>query len=306
MNKTSQKTSQTVFVMMPFSSEFDDVYSTVKDSIASVDASMRVIRLDEVRAAGSITEDLVEGIRKSTVCVADVTGANPNVMWEVGFAAALGIPVIAIKRQNGPLPFDIKDIRTLMYNRNSLTKSLRGPLAEALRATLELYIGRRTNLVAQQQYPQYPRYKAIAVTGSIDAPRERVRERLERLLPPYTGSDYHWYVGSFGTVDETALQYLIDVGENSVSVVGYHIYDISAEQLSMVEEHPFVSFIDAAREQMPGVSGAPSQRDALFASRAELLLVLWNGKSQGTRTLLTWLSNIKKDHVVGFIPATFD
>ena len=158
-----------------------------------------------------------------------------------------------------------------MYNRNSLTKTLRGSLAEAFRATLELYIGRRTSLVAQQQYPQYPRYKAIAITGSTEAPRERVTERLERLLSPYIGSDYHWYVGSFGTVDEVTLQFLIDAGENSISVVGYHMYDISADQLSMVERHPFVSFIDATREQIPAVSGAPSQRDALFASRAELL-----------------------------------
>ena len=39
--------------MMPFASEFDDVYATIKESIASVDESMRVIRLDEIRAAGS-------------------------------------------------------------------------------------------------------------------------------------------------------------------------------------------------------------------------------------------------------------
>ena len=122
-NQASQDTRQTVFVMMPFSSEFDDVYSTVNDAIISVDASMRVIRLDDVRTAGSITQDLVESIRRSTVCVADVTGSNPNVMWEVGFAAALGIPVIAIKQQNGPLPFDIKDIRTLEgYAKLSLKK----------------------------------------------------------------------------------------------------------------------------------------------------------------------------------------
>jgi hypothetical protein len=101
MKSAPQEGSQTAFVMMPFRAEFDDVYSIVTDSIAAVDESMNVIRLDEVRAAGSITQDLVEMIRKSTLCLADVTGANPNVMWEVGFAAALGKPVIAITQQNG-------------------------------------------------------------------------------------------------------------------------------------------------------------------------------------------------------------
>jgi hypothetical protein len=50
---------QTVFVMMPFASDFDDVYAAVKDSIAAVDESFKVVRLDEIRAAGSITDDLI-------------------------------------------------------------------------------------------------------------------------------------------------------------------------------------------------------------------------------------------------------
>ena len=305
MNHAPQGAARSVFVMMPFAPEFYDVYSTVKDSIASVDASMNAIRLDDVRAAGSITRDLVESIRKATLCVADVTGANPNVMWEAGFAAALGIPVIVIRQQNEPLPFDINDIRSLTYDRNSLAKTLKGSLAEALRATLELYIGRRTDLIARQRYPQHRSFKAIAVTGSMEAPRERVRERLERLLAAYIGSGYHWYVGSFGDADEVTLQYLIEAGETSITVVGYHIYDISSDQLSLVEQHPAVSFIDATREQIPAVPGAPSQRDALFASRSELLIVLWNGVSHGTQALLAWLSAINKDHIIGFIPATY-
>lgn len=286
---------------MPFASEFDDVYSTVRDSIASVDESMQVIRLDEVRAAGSITQDLVEKIRKSTLCLADVTGANPNVMWEVGFAAALGKPLIAINQHGGSLPFDIKDVRTLMYDRNSLAKTLRNPLAEMLRATLELYISRRSGLTAEQQHS---RFRAIAVTGSMEAPNERLRERLERLLSPYIGRAYNWYVGSFGDTDEAALQYLIEAGEDSITVVGYSSYDISSRQLSVLERNSSVSFIDAAREQIPSVPGAPSQRDVLFASRADLLVVMWNGKSEGTKNLLNWLSGNRKDHVLGFVPST--
>jgi hypothetical protein len=132
----SDTTSRTAFVIMPFSVAFDDVYSTVKDSIAAVDNLMRVIRLDEVRAAGSITEDLIAEIRKSAVCIADVTEAYPNGMWEVGYATALGKPLIAINQEGVTLPFDIRDVRTLMYNRGSLYKTLRTPLIEALQATL--------------------------------------------------------------------------------------------------------------------------------------------------------------------------
>ena len=158
---------QSVFVMMPFSTGFDDVYETIKDSIASVDESLKVIRLDEIRAAGSITEDLVEELRKSTLCIADVTDANPNVMWEVGFATALRKPLIAIKQESDGLPFDIKDVRSLFYSRTSLSKTLRDPLAKTLKATLERYIANQSNLtVGQLKLDQLARDAGVAAHGS--------------------------------------------------------------------------------------------------------------------------------------------
>jgi hypothetical protein len=290
--------SQTVFVLMPFAAEFDDVYAVIKDSVAAIDASMAVIRLDEVRAAGSITDDLVDGIRRASVCLADVTDANPNVMWEVGYATALGKPVVAISQDSSNLPFDIKDVRTLTYDRQSLSRTLRDPLIEALKATLERYVGRRAGLRAEQQRP-YAR--TIAVTGTMDAPRAAVAERLEQLLGPYIAADFHWYVGSFGSTDEEGLAYLLRRGVRTVSVVGYNTYDISERQLRMLEEHPDVPFVDAAREQIPSVPDAPSKRDVFLVARADLLILVWDGQSHGTRALIDWLSAQGKDHVVGFV-----
>jgi nucleoside 2-deoxyribosyltransferase len=288
---------QTVFIMMSFASEFDDVYATVKDSIAAVDESLKVVRLDEIRAAGSITDDMIAEIRESTLCLADVTNANPNVMWEVGFATALGKPVVAISQETDKLPFDIKDVRTLRYNRASLAKTLREPLTAILKATLERYLIRRSGLRMEQQKP---RLSTIAITGSMTVPHASVTQRLERLLTPYVRSNYHWYVGSFGDTDETVLRYLIESGEQSITVVGYNSYDISERQLRALEENPHVSFIDAEREQVPRVPNAPSERDVFFASRADLLILIWNGRSGGTRSLIDWLSDTGKDHIVGF------
>jgi hypothetical protein len=169
--------SQTVFIMMPFATDFDDVYSTVKDSVSVVDGSIKVIRLDEIRAAGSITDDLLTEIRRATICLADVTDANPNVMWELGFAAALGKPVIAISQSSDKLPFDIKDIRTLAYSRSSLTRTLRDPLAEVLKATLERYVSR---LDRQQQEGR--RLTEALLDGVLDLIRAQNRRPIYRSL----------------------------------------------------------------------------------------------------------------------------
>ena len=168
---------RTVFIMMPFAAEFDDVYSTIKDSVTAVDSSMKVTRLDEIRAAGSITEDLLAEIRSSTICLADVTDANPNVMWELGFAAALGKPVIAISQGSDKLPFDIKDVRTLAYSRSSLTRTLRDPLAEVLEATLERYLSR-----LDHQQEEGRRLTEALLDGVLDLIRAQNRRPIYRSL----------------------------------------------------------------------------------------------------------------------------
>ncbi len=294
----SPMSAQTVFVMMPFRSEFDDVYATVQNAVAAVDGSMSVVRLDEIRAAGSISQDLVEEITRATVCLADVTEANPNVMWEVGFATALRKPVIAISQVTDKLPFDIKDIRTVTYERGSLSKTLRDPLTEVIKATLERFVNRRRGLREEQQQPSL---RTIAITGSMNVPQAGVIERLRRLLNPYIGAGYHWYVGSFGDADEAILSYLLGVGEASITVVGHSSYDISERQLRALEEHPDVAFIDVDREQIPRVQGASSKRDVLLVSRSDLLVLIWDGQSNGTRSLIDWLTATNKDHIVGFV-----
>jgi hypothetical protein len=219
-------------------------------------------------------------------------------MWEVGFATALGKPVVAISQGSDKLPFDIKDVRILTYSRASLAKTLRDPLTAAFKDTLERFLLRRSGLNIEQQKPHL---RTIAITGSMIAPRAGVTERLERLLGPYIRSNYHWYVGSYGDVDEAVLSYLLRSGEQSITVVGYTSYDISEGQLRALETNPHLLFIDAEREQVPHVPGAPSKRDIFLTSRADLLILIWDGRSGGTRALIEWLSATGKDHIIGFI-----
>jgi nucleoside 2-deoxyribosyltransferase len=114
------------FVVMPFSSEFDDVYSVIKQSVerAVNDKSVRCLRLDELRPAGRITDRLLNELRMATFCVADLTGCKPNVMWEVGFAMALSRPIILVTQSLQELPFDIKDMQSIEYHRDHLSSTL--------------------------------------------------------------------------------------------------------------------------------------------------------------------------------------
>lgn len=290
------------FIIMPFASEFDDVYDTVKQAISTVDDALMVVRLDEVRAAGKISDDLVRELSTASLCIADVTGGNANVMWEVGYAAALKKPLIVLNQHGTGLPFDIADVRAIIYRRDSLAKSLKDPLGGAIRETLERYSVASSSIAAKAVRP---RRRSIGVTGTMECPPEKARDRLRRVIGPYLGNESDWYVGSFGTVDQVALELLVDAGENRVTVVGYSSYDVSGPILAILSKVEDVEFLDAAAEQIPPAAGAPSVRDILFAARCDTIIVGWDGASDGTRRLINWLAANEKDHLITFVPPLY-
>jgi nucleoside 2-deoxyribosyltransferase len=286
------------FVLMPFRTEFDDVYDSIKLAVtsAAIGENLSCSRLDEVRSAGVITEDLLTEIRSAALCVADVTESNPNVMWEMGFAAALQKPTIAISQQGSRLPFDISNIRTLFYDRQKLAATLRASLTEATKETLTRYEVRRKG--RSTRLPERTSL-TVAVTGSMYVEPNRAARRLRTLLAPYMDANTTWYCGTFGTVDESAADLLFDA-QQRVIPVGYGSYDVSENMLSILERND-ATFVDATQEQLPRVEGAPSTRDVLFVSKADLVVVVWNGRSEGTRELLSWLQSQRKDHMIGFV-----
>ena len=126
------------FVIMPFATDFDDVYAVIKSTVenASADAKGRCFRLDDSRPAGRITDRLLTELRSATICIADLTENKPNVMWELGFAMALEKPVIIITQSVATLPFDIKDMQSIEYSRTRLNATLGVPLKQSILDTL--------------------------------------------------------------------------------------------------------------------------------------------------------------------------
>ena len=124
------------FVIMPFAREFDDVYATIKATVegACQESSLKCFRLDESRPAGRITERLLKELESASLCIADLTGAKPNVMWEVGYAMALGKPTIIITQEPGDLPFDVRVMETIHYDRNHLHDTLGRALVNGRRS----------------------------------------------------------------------------------------------------------------------------------------------------------------------------
>jgi hypothetical protein len=102
------------FVIMPFSPDFNDVW---EGGIVRATRELQVsaTRADKITASRQITDDIIEQIDAADFVIMDVTGNNPNVMFEVGYTFAKQKPYIIIAQSAEDLPFDIKHIRTLVY-----------------------------------------------------------------------------------------------------------------------------------------------------------------------------------------------
>ncbi|MFJ3672740.1 hypothetical protein ACIPSE_40405 [Streptomyces sp. NPDC090106] len=100
------------------------------------------LRADGIAHAGDINEQICRYVVESDLVVADVSGGNPNVMYELGLRHITGKPTIHIG-EVGQLPFDIASIRTIHYERTGshlagARKEIESALEAGLREGFEL------------------------------------------------------------------------------------------------------------------------------------------------------------------------
>ena len=74
-----------------------------------------VKRADEITAPGLITHQIIERLLDADLVVADLTGNNPNVFYEMAVRHAAARPIIHILTDGEVIPFDLKDVRTVFY-----------------------------------------------------------------------------------------------------------------------------------------------------------------------------------------------
>lgn len=102
------------FVMMPFGEWFDRYYHEIYIP-AIKDAGFEPIRADELFKTGSVVEQIWEQIQKSKVLLADLTGKNANVFYELGLAHAAKKPVVFTSSNIDDVPFDLRHLRVIIY-----------------------------------------------------------------------------------------------------------------------------------------------------------------------------------------------
>lgn len=134
------------FGIMPFDEAFDPVWSVIRDVAESDPINIRCLRADEVTQPGFIMEDVLEYIAQAGVIIADLTGRNPNVFYELGIAHSHrpSDSVVLLAQTLDDVPFDLRHLRCVVYNPD-LTD-----LGERLHAVLTGAIDKRLSLALRE------------------------------------------------------------------------------------------------------------------------------------------------------------
>lgn len=76
----------------------------------------QVTRSDEDSNPGAITPQIVESILEADLVIADLSGFNPNVYYEVAIAHGYERPTVHLQVDSEKPAFDLKDMRLVRYN----------------------------------------------------------------------------------------------------------------------------------------------------------------------------------------------
>jgi hypothetical protein len=211
---------------MPYGKQFDSIYRGTIDA-AVHEIGLECLRADEIPAAGQALLDKVHRcISEAAVIIADVTGSNANVLYEVDYARALGKDVVLIT-QDSPTEVvsNLMGLELLVYSADRLGLE---QLQQRLKVHLEALLRDTTGYLRDMLGPPDAGHCYILTSPRAGGFSSRFPER--RAYGTY--GDYLGVVGimrAFGIMfGERRIPELLDsrlaredvVHSNSVYIIG--------------------------------------------------------------------------------------
>ena len=87
---------------------------------AAEDCGYETVRADDIDRPGIITNQVIQHILEDALVVADLTGKNPNVFYELAVRHATRKPLVQIIQKDESIPFDVTATRTIFVEHQDL------------------------------------------------------------------------------------------------------------------------------------------------------------------------------------------
>lgn len=114
------------FVVSPIGEEKSEIRANADKLLKHIinpvcqSCGFSVERVDQINDSDSITQTIIDKLLSADLVIADISGHNPNVFYEMGYRKCTGKPIIHLKSKGENLPFDVNTIRTFEYDLTDL------------------------------------------------------------------------------------------------------------------------------------------------------------------------------------------
>ena len=118
------------FVLMEFKTPYKEIYEhLIRPTVE--DEGMRCVKSDDIFATTSVIEDIWANINKAALIIGEISGNNPNVMYELGICHTVGKNVMMITQKPDDIPFNFRHMRCYPYTNDipgsdELKRNIRG------------------------------------------------------------------------------------------------------------------------------------------------------------------------------------
>jgi hypothetical protein len=97
----------------------DQILKHVINPAASA-CGFATVRADNISEPGMITAQIIQHIIDDPLVIADLTGSNPNVFYELAVRHAIRKPLVQLIQKDEKIPFDVAGMRTVPVDHRDL------------------------------------------------------------------------------------------------------------------------------------------------------------------------------------------
>ncbi len=246
------------FIITPIGEETSDDRRKAEGVIQSVIKPIleelgfkKIDAAHEISESGSITKQVINRIIEDDLVITNLTGLNPNVMYELAIRHATMKPVVHICEKETKLPFDIIDQRTIFYNNDMLgVKELEVKLKEYIQNSLEIKENRNNPIYNSVEYNIF---QNVAINepekkfeGYILKRLDKIDEKISKVIDSdivtrdkhkniiYDLKEYYIDLNISGEFNKAQLHYQINqkINEIFLSLESIEIYSNKNEVAS--------------------------------------------------------------------------
>ena len=176
-------------IIMPISGRYDysknhwsSVRSILEEAARLVKMTPRMVWKEET--SGIVHHTIIDRLLNYPIIVCDVSGTNPNVMFELGMRLARNKPAIIVKDDSTPFEFDTSIIQHIIYPRDlnhhkikMFMYELAVSIEETSKAHKEYETAINNNSTPQNRYTPFMDHFLIKIYGSIKNTKAKIKEK---------------------------------------------------------------------------------------------------------------------------------